>query len=105
MAGDSIDLGMPSGCGVWVDRSPARRVSDADDRPGDPARRAPGDGHLLAGPENAPPHASLSTSAAHDIVMPQVWGCLAEEAKQAFGNRFSQIVVRVLHGLRTAEVA
>src|SRR5690349_1621301 len=52
MAGDSIDLGTPSGCGVWLDRSPARRVSDADEPTGDPALRAPRDGYLLAGHEN-----------------------------------------------------
>ena len=35
--------------------------------------------------------------------MPQVWRYLPEDTKQAFGSQFSQIVVRVLHGLRTSE--
>src|SRR2546428_13894842 len=105
MARDPVDLRTPSGRGVWLDRSPARRLSHADDRTGDPARRAPRDGHLLAQHEGAPPPVLLSTQAAYDLAMPHVWRCLPEDTKQAFGSRFSQIAVRVLHGLRTSEVA
>jgi hypothetical protein len=57
----------------------------------------------LARHEGAPP-ASLPAHTANDIVVHQVWRFLPEDAKQAFGNRFSQIVVRVLHSIRTAEV-
>ena len=103
MARDPVDLRTPGGRGVWVDRSPARRLSYADDSAGDPALWAARYGHLLAGHENAPSSAALPSPAATDLVMPQVWRCLPEDTKQAFGSQFSQIVVRGLRGLRTSE--
>src|ERR671924_1050088 len=48
VAGDSVDLGTPGGRGVWLDRSPTRSLSYADDRTRAPALRAPRDGDLLA---------------------------------------------------------
>jgi hypothetical protein len=102
MARDPVDLRTPGSRGIWVDRSPARMLSYPDDSPGDPAFRTARHGHLLARYEDASSEA-LPTHAAPDIAMPQVWGCLPEDTKQAFGSRFSQIVVRVLHGLRTSE--
>jgi hypothetical protein len=103
MARDPVDLRTPGGRGVWVDRSPARELSYPDKSTGDPALGAPRHGHLLAWHDDTPSTEALPTPAAPDIGMPQVWGCLPEDAKQAFGSRFSQIVVRVIHGLRTSE--
>ena len=104
MAGYPVDLGTPSGRGVWVDRSSARLLSDPDEGTGAPPVWTAGDGDLLARHEGAPPPASLPTPAAHDLIMPHVWRFLPEDTKHAFGNRFSQIVVRALRGIRTSEV-
>ena len=103
MARDPVDLRTPGGRGVWVDRSPARRLSYPDEGPRDPAVWATGNGHLLAWYEDAPSAEAFPTLAATDIVMPQVWRCLPEDTKHAFGSRFSQIVVRILRDLRTSE--
>jgi hypothetical protein len=103
MARDPVDLGTPSGRGVWLDRPSARRLSYPDNSAGDPALWAARYSYLLAGHADAPSAEALPTHTATDIVMPQVWGYLPEDAKQAFGSRFSQIVVRVVHDLRTSE--
>lgn len=102
MARDPVDLRAPGSRGIWVDRSAARMLSYPDDSTRDPALRTARHSHLLARHADAS-SAALPTPAALDIAMPQVWGCLPEDTKQAFGSRFSQIVVRVLHGLRTSE--
>ena len=103
MVSNPVDLGTPGGRGVWVDRSPARRLSSPDAGAGDPAGWAARHGHLLGWHEDAPSSAALLTHAATDLGMPQVWRFLPEDTKQAFGSRFSQIMVRVLRGLRTSE--
>jgi hypothetical protein len=103
MARDPVDLRTPGGRGVWVDRSSTRSMSYSDDSAGDPAIRAARHGHLLAWHEGAPSSEALPAHAATDLIMPPVWRFLPEDTKQAFGTRFSQIVVRVLHGLRTSE--
>jgi hypothetical protein len=103
MARDPVNLRTPGGRGVWLDQSPARRLSSADDSAGDPTLWPPRHGRLLAGHADAPSSEALLTAAAPDLAMPQVWRGLPEETKQAFGSRFSQIVVRVLRGLRTSE--
>ena len=76
--------------------------SDPDQDSGDPALQAARHGHLLARHADVLAEA-LPTYAAPDLALPQVWGCLPDDTKQAFGSRFSQIVVRVLQGLRTSE--
>jgi hypothetical protein len=103
VASNPVDLGTPGGRSVWLDRSPPRRVSDPANGPGALAIWAPRVGHLLARPEDAP-RAALPAQAAHDLGVHQVWCCLPEDTKHAFGSQFSQIVVRVLRGIRTWEV-
>jgi hypothetical protein len=103
MARNPVDLRTPGGRGVWVDRSPARRLSSPHEGAGDPPVGAARHGDLLAGHEDTPSSATLPPHATIDLSMPQVWRCLPEGTKHAFGSRFSQIVVRVLRDLRTAE--
>ena len=102
MAREPVDLRTPGSRGLWVDRSPARMLSSPDHSTGDPPRRAARQGHLWARHEDAA-SAALPTHAAPDLAMPQGWSCLPAETTPALGRRFSQMVVRVLHGLRTSE--
>jgi hypothetical protein len=103
MARHPVDLRTPGGRGVWLDRSPAHRLSYANKGAGDPSVWVACHGYLLAGHEDTPSSETSLSHAAADLGMPQVWRCLPEEAKQALGSRFSQIMVRVLRGLRTSE--
>lgn len=103
MARAPVNFRTPGSRGVWVDRSPARRLSYADKRAGDPPLWAARHGHLLAGHAGASTSAALPILTATDVGMPQVWRCLPEDTNQAFGSRFSQLMVRVLRGLRTSE--
>src|SRR5262249_45410952 len=104
VAGDAVDLGTPGGRGLWLDRSPTRNLSDADDRTRAPALRAPRDGDLLAWHARPPSFPSLPNPTAEDVAMHQAWGVLSEETKHAFGTQFSHIIMRVLRGLQASKV-
>src|SRR5438034_570477 len=103
MARAPVDLRTPGGRGVWVDRSPARRLSSPDEGPRAPAVWAPGNGPLWAWYEDAPSPEAFPTLAPTDRVLPQGWRCGPEDTTHAFGSRFASMVVRILRALRTSE--
>ena len=104
MGGRPVDIGTPGSGGLWLERSTGRESSPKAEWAGNPALWASRHGHVLAGHENPNPPQPFSTEAPDDIALSQAWPLLPEETKDAFGNLFSRMAMRLLRSIPTSKV-
>jgi hypothetical protein len=99
-----VDIGTPGSGGLWLERPTGRESSSQAERAGNPALRASRHGHVLAEHDHPKPPQTLSKSATDDIALTQAWPLLPEETKDAFGNLFSRMAMRLLRSIPTFKV-
>ncbi len=104
MGSRPVDIGTPDSGGLWVERPAGRESSPQAERAGNPALWASRHGHVLAEYEHSNPPQTISQAAPDDIALTQAWPLLPEETKDAFGNLFSRMAMRVLRSIPTSKV-
>src|SRR5215831_6268035 len=98
------DIGTPGRGGLWLERSAGRKSSSKARHAGNSALWAPRHDHVLAGHESPKAPQTRSKAAPDDVALSQAWQLLPEEIKDAFGNLFSRMAIRLLRRMATAKV-
>ena len=104
MASRPVDIGTPGSGGLWLERPTARESAPQAERAGTLTLWASRHGHVLARHDHSTPPQTLSTAAPDDLALTQAWSLLPEETKDAFGNLFSRMAMRLLRSIPTSKV-
>ena len=104
MVSRPVDIGTSGSGGLWLERPTGQESSSQTQRAGNLALWAARHGHVLAQHDHPNPPQTLSKAALDDIALSQAWPLLPEETKDAFGNLFSRMAMRLLRSIPTSKV-
>lgn len=104
MVSRPIDIGTPGSGGLCLERPTRRESSPKAERAGSSTFWASRHGCVLAEHETPNPSQTLSKETPDDSALTQAWRLLPEETKDAFGNLFSRMAMRLLRSIPTSKV-